>query len=185
MEASGRITGDGEAPLIVQYRRGICRKASRQIRGILSGREVPFPEQVHIPGSRRQRTASLSQLKPYHDEGTDAKSTNAEGLDTEGVNDTSSNGVPAEHQRTEAGQSSRPLSSRSCCTLLRCGPRPRLLAATCEGSTRCTACVPSEYRVPSGRSRTTQRSSLQAKFPYVNWCGRPRRYARPTEPRPR
>jgi len=93
MEASGRITGDGEAPLIVQYRRGICRKASRQIRGILSGREVPFPEQVHIPGSRRQRTASLSQLKPYHDEGTDAKSTNAEGLDTEGVNDTSSNGV--------------------------------------------------------------------------------------------
>jgi len=45
--------------------------------------------------------------------------------------------------RTDVG-SSRPLSSRSCCTLLQCGPMPRLLAATCEGSTRRTTCVPSE-----------------------------------------
>ncbi|KAH8244536.1 hypothetical protein KR032_002650, partial [Drosophila birchii] len=54
---------------------GFAAKLAAKYDGPFKVAKFPSPNivQLHIPGSRRRRTASLSQLKPYHGEEADTE----------------------------------------------------------------------------------------------------------------
>ncbi|KAH8280197.1 hypothetical protein KR054_000160, partial [Drosophila jambulina] len=64
---------------------GFAAKLTAKYEGPYRVAKFPSPNivQLHLPGSRRRRTASLNQLKPFHDEESDAEDHGTEGLGPE------------------------------------------------------------------------------------------------------
>ncbi|KAH8234534.1 hypothetical protein KR032_008229, partial [Drosophila birchii] len=81
---------------LVLVRRHALSNATEGFAAKLAFRVAKFPSsnivQLHLPGSRRRRTASLNQLKPYHGEDMDTEEDENEEADPTGGNDSTLGG---------------------------------------------------------------------------------------------